>query len=265
MDFDLSDPAVEQTEALCAKVLAEDGMQLEYVRNQSPKLCDIAIRENGEAIQFAEYQDSDTCEQLVGENPWRLVWVKNQTYSIVKTAIEKHPSTILVAKDPSEQLVAMALEKDNSLVHSLYGRYPYHCTGTLMKNPSLVSMVPELISKNAYQNSNDMFVLKMLITAEPETIALLEDPPAELCIIAVSKRPSVLSFIKNPSIEVLAAAKDSGWFMSRYLRGNDRELQMHLITENPWAILHISDPTEEMIQKASENPYLKKWLADRQG
>lgn len=69
----------EQTPEVCLEAVKEDWQALQFVKNQTPDLCLIAIREDDSALQFVKEQTPEICLEAVKQNGGALQFVKDQT------------------------------------------------------------------------------------------------------------------------------------------------------------------------------------------
>ena len=67
----------------------KDGMQLEFVQNQTPEICLAAVQQNGYAIAYVKEQTTDICLAAVKQNGLALKYVKEQTPEICSAAVQE--------------------------------------------------------------------------------------------------------------------------------------------------------------------------------
>ena len=61
------------------EMVKKDGMQLEFVKNQTPEICLAAVKQAGYAIQYVNEQTPEICMVAVQQNGMSLECVEEQT------------------------------------------------------------------------------------------------------------------------------------------------------------------------------------------
>jgi hypothetical protein len=69
----------EQTEELCLAAVKQNGLALQFVKEQTEELCLAEVKQNGLALQFVKEQTEEICLAAVKQNGWALGFVKDQT------------------------------------------------------------------------------------------------------------------------------------------------------------------------------------------
>ena len=67
------------TELANLDMVMEDGMRLEYIKNQTKEICLAAVMVNAWALQFVKEQTSEICMAAMKRNGYALKYVKDQT------------------------------------------------------------------------------------------------------------------------------------------------------------------------------------------
>lgn len=89
-----------QTPEICMEAVKHDGRALEYVKDQTPELCMAAVKQNGLALQFVTNQTPEICIAAIKED-WRaLEYVKDQTPEICLEAVKWNGYALEYVKDP---------------------------------------------------------------------------------------------------------------------------------------------------------------------
>ena len=77
----------EQTPELCLAAVQQNEQALEYVKVQTPELCLAAVQQNGYALEYVKVQTSEICLAAVQQNGYALHFVKEQTPELGLAAV----------------------------------------------------------------------------------------------------------------------------------------------------------------------------------
>lgn len=162
----LSDPKkVCDDYNICKLVVQKNGLNLEFVKEQTPELCELAVRQTGYALRYVKEQTDEICKLAVLKDPASLHYVRNQTIEICE----------------------FALRKDGFALQSVIEQTPELCKLAVMQNCHALQFVkeqtPELckIAVKKY-----WFVLKYVI-----------NQTEELCKLAVKQCPNAISVVNQ--------------------------------------------------------------------
>ena len=76
----------------CKKNLSgkEDGLALQFVKEQTPELCLAAVKQNGYALRIVREQTPEICLAAVKQNGYALRIVREQTPEICLAAVKQN-------------------------------------------------------------------------------------------------------------------------------------------------------------------------------
>ena len=78
----------------CLESVKMDGLNLEFVINQTPEICLEAVKQNGYALQYVQNQTPEICLEAIKEEPISIIYVKKQTPELIHY-FKKYASTRL--------------------------------------------------------------------------------------------------------------------------------------------------------------------------
>ena len=64
-------------EYFCKVAVTQDGLVLQYVKEQTEEICKLAVQENGLALQYVQEQTEDICRLAVRQNHMATRYFKN--------------------------------------------------------------------------------------------------------------------------------------------------------------------------------------------
>lgn len=114
----------EQTPELCMLAVQQNGFALKYINNKTIELCMLAVQQNGIALEYVptELQNDSAkhClyELAVQQNGLALEYVKEQTYEICKLAVQEHGFSLYYVNEQFKtiELCKMACEQDEEAI-----------------------------------------------------------------------------------------------------------------------------------------------------
>lgn len=139
----------------CQQSVISDGMNLKYVKLQTPEICMAAVTNNGWALQYVRKQTKEMCKVAVSNNGMALEFVKHQTEEICKLAVQNNPLSFRFVKDPSDEFTMFAIFEDTRNIRFARNVTPKMC--------------------------------KLLVDIDPHIIFQLNNPPPELCLYVIRK------------------------------------------------------------------------------
>ena len=81
-----------ENEEYCRKMAEQDGLALQYVKEQTEKICELAATQNGLALQYVKEQTEKICEIAVKQDGLALQYVKIRDV-FVKLLKEQEPES----------------------------------------------------------------------------------------------------------------------------------------------------------------------------
>lgn len=122
-------PIEERTDDLCLIAVKQNGMVLQFVRNQTEEICLAAITQNPDAFLCVnvENQTEKVCISAVKQNGMFLSEVVRQTEEICLEAVKQNGISLYFVENQTKEICAAALE--NTPLSFLYAEpdyYQYH-------------------------------------------------------------------------------------------------------------------------------------------
>ena len=99
---------------LWVRILKLNGMELQFVKNQTTELCEMAINQDWRALQYVIDQTEKLCLLAIWQNGYAIKHVKHQTKTLCVAAILKQPHALKYVKNKTYELCMIALCKDGN-------------------------------------------------------------------------------------------------------------------------------------------------------
>jgi hypothetical protein len=82
-----------QTDEICLRAVAINGLHLEHVRFQTPLICQTAVKQNGLALEFVMgyAKTRDLCIEAIRQNPAAIRFTKEANISDLAAIIRAVP------------------------------------------------------------------------------------------------------------------------------------------------------------------------------
>lgn len=149
----------------------------------------------------------------------------------IQEMLRKDPLMIFKISNPSNELIEIAVTEDIRLINYfmndyLYDKFKY-------EEDSIITL--DGLSSNK---------LKNVIMINPSYIKKLSNPTDQLQIVAVKRDPSLVFFLKEPSIHVWRTVIDIEPSYIKYIDSPIQELQMLAISKSIRALEFIKRPTK---------------------
>ena len=112
--FILTSPvAIEDylTPEICLAAVQQDGMALEYVKEQTPEICLAAVQKNEWALEYVKDQTPEICLAAVQQNGFVLKYVKEQTPEICLAAVKQTGDALGYVKEQTSELCLAAVKQ----------------------------------------------------------------------------------------------------------------------------------------------------------
>ncbi|ARF10867.1 hypothetical protein Hokovirus_3_140 [Hokovirus HKV1] len=121
----------EQLPNYCEIVVNNDGMNLEYIKDQTDKayICLLATDKNPEALQFVQHQTYDICMQAILKNPETIKYVKIKDELLYYEAVKLDGNTIkyVPIKYQTEKICELALSYNGLNLEYIENQTPKLC------------------------------------------------------------------------------------------------------------------------------------------
>ena len=82
------------------------------MNNQTPEIILAAVQQNGLALEYAKEQNHEICLAAVKQNGWALKDVKNQTADICLAAIKENGCAVEYVQNPTKELYVDAVNSN---------------------------------------------------------------------------------------------------------------------------------------------------------
>jgi hypothetical protein len=98
-------------------IIPNNGLVLQYVKNQTAEICKLAVQQNGTALRYVKKQTASSlleiCKLAVQQDGMALKYVKEQTPEICKLAVQQNPFAIQDVKQQyhTEELYTLAVQR----------------------------------------------------------------------------------------------------------------------------------------------------------
>lgn len=149
----------------------------------------------------------------------------------IRDQIKQRPLLIFSLMNPSNELIEIAVREDIRILNyflndDLYDKFKF-------EEDSIISL--DGLSDNK---------LKNIIMMNPSNIKKLSDPSDQLQIVAVKRDPSLVFYLKEPSIHVWRTVLELEPMYIKYIDAPIQELQMLAISKSIKSLEYIKNPTK---------------------
>ncbi len=101
-----------QTPELCLEAVKNNGLAIEYIKNQTPDLCLEAVKRHGYAIQYIKNQTPELCLEAVKNNGLAIEYIENQTPELCQMAFDISYEVLPFLKHKTRQQIDYAIEQN---------------------------------------------------------------------------------------------------------------------------------------------------------
>lgn len=183
-------------EELYLIAVAQNGLALQFIKDQTFILCLIAVSRNGLALEFVQEQNEEICVAAVMQNPLALKYVKVQTMKICFAAtISENPS--------ADRHMIESIDYKKLISLGNYSQEEYQ---------SLFEFVSTLRSPPQYHCQFDQKLCSLsMILQHPEFIQYIKFKREELCLLAVAIDPFIIGYINDQTLllALIACSRNS--------------------------------------------------------
>lgn len=149
----------------------------------------------------------------------------------IRDQIKQRPLLIFSLINPSNELIEIAVKEDIRILNyflndDLYDKFKF-------EEDSIISL--DGLSDNK---------LKNIIMMNPSNIKKLSDPSDQLQIVAVKRDPSLVFYLKSPSIHVWRTVLEIEPMYIKFIDAPIQELQMLAISKSIKSLEYIKNPTK---------------------
>ena len=101
-------------------MICENGLYLQYVKEQTQELCLEAVKQNGCALNYVKEQTDDICLEAVKQNGYALQFVKNHTDEICLEAGFTICNALQFVKVHIDEICLEAVKQNAYALQSIY-------------------------------------------------------------------------------------------------------------------------------------------------
>lgn len=116
------------------EAVKEDGIALEYVKEQTPELCLIAVKQNGYALMSVKEQTPELCLAAVRQNGYALEYVKEQTPEICLAAVKQNGLALKYARFQTPEICLAAVTRNSYALEYARIQTPELCLEAVKTN-----------------------------------------------------------------------------------------------------------------------------------
>lgn len=123
--------ATKQTDEMCLKIVKENCMVLEHVKNKTYEICLTAVKNHGWALHFIEDKTPELCMEAVKTCGTILECIENQTEEMCLIAVRQHYMALNFVKEQNFNICLHAVMFDTRSVRFLETKYKIELIGYL--------------------------------------------------------------------------------------------------------------------------------------
>jgi len=119
----------------------QNGLALEFVKNQTPEICLAAVKQNGLALEFVKNQTRDICLAAVNQEPYALQFIKNQTPEICLAAVNQYGHCLQLVRNRTHEICLAAVKQCGDALQYVKDQTLEICLAAVKKNRSALMFV----------------------------------------------------------------------------------------------------------------------------
>lgn len=131
----------QQTDELCLHAVKENGLALQYVLNQTEEICNEAVRNDGMALQYVMAQTEQMCYDAIMHKPLAFKYVKNKTAELTEYAISEEPFNVKFASHVTPKMCKELIDNDPLSIFYLNNPPPELCLYAIKKDLRCIGSV----------------------------------------------------------------------------------------------------------------------------
>lgn len=236
--------------------------------------CMNAVKRNGLNLQFVKNQTLEICITAIENNPMAIQFVKNQTDMIAEIAFEKNHQVFQFILNKTPALCLEAVKKDGSLIAYIENKTPEICDIALGNSIYAIKYLNKTgdfcmkaVSHDGYaleyiENQTEEMCLKAIQT-RPMSLKFVKNKTEAICIEAVKRYGETLQFVENQTPEICSeAVKQHGWNL-RYVKNQTEALCLEAVKRHGYALEYVKEEnqTDEICFEAiKDNRYCIKYI-----
>ena len=89
---------------LCELFVQQNGLALEYVKDQTEEICKLAVKQNSSAFKYVKDQTEEICKLAVQQNGSVLKYFNEQTDELCKLAVKQNGLAFHFVKNQTKEI-----------------------------------------------------------------------------------------------------------------------------------------------------------------
>ena len=230
----------EQTPEICMEAVKQNGWALEYVEEQTPEICMEAVKQNGLVLQYVKEQTPEICMEAVKQNEWALTYVKEQTSEIYLEVVKHDGMALQYVKEQTPEICMEAVKQNGWALEYVKEQTPEICLEAVKQDGLALSDVKEQTPEICLE----------AVKQDGLVVQFVEEQTPEICLEAVKQNGLALEYVKEQTSKVcMEAVKQSGLALL-YVKEQTPEVCMEAVKQNGWALQYVKEQTSEICREA---------------
>jgi hypothetical protein len=204
----------DPTEEESTRMVRQMGMNLYFVKTQTPKICKAAVQDDAHALGLVEDQTDEICDTAIDTHPIAILYVRNQTPQQCLEVVRKSPHLIECIDDQTEDLCLLAVSSDpGSLMRIRKENQTYD---VCMKALELSSSSDSSVGLLGYvQIPQSYYMQKYAVQRNGHNLYYCSSKTYELCELALRETDLVWDYVPE---KFQTPRMASIWFESKQKR-----------------------------------------------
>ncbi len=118
----------------CLAAVQEDGIKLEFVKEQTPKICLAAVQQNGFSVCYVHEQTPEICMAAVQQKSHALQCVHEQTPEICLAAVQQNGHVLGFVKEQTPEICLAAVQQDGNGLTFVKEQTPEICLAAVQQD-----------------------------------------------------------------------------------------------------------------------------------
>ncbi|MDR1984220.1 MAG: DUF4116 domain-containing protein [Prevotellaceae bacterium] len=190
----------EQTPEICMEAVKQNGWALKYVKEQTPEMCMEAVKESGFALDYVKEQTPEICMEAVKQNGLALHYVKEQTPEIDMAAVKESGFALDYVKEQTPEICMEAVKQNGWALKYVKEQTPEMCMEAVKENGLALKHVKERTPE----------ICMEAVKQDGLALEFVKEQTPEMCMEAVKQNGLALKLIKEQTPEITITA--AGFF-----------------------------------------------------
>jgi hypothetical protein len=211
------------------RILRGNGLELEFLENQTKELCKIAVNQNIYSFVFIKDKNikMELLENLLEKNGMLLQFIKNKTSNLCEAALKNDVMALQYIDENPENYYEFAINSNPMALEFIKNKTKELCTMAVRRN----GMVLQFLDKN--------------------------EQTEDIIMQAFRQNPKSFEFVKNKSNDIISKILDSVKKYNlnenevsniiKYVDDFDMEIYKKIISMNPSTLHYIKNQNEEIV------------------